>query len=162
MAWQPTQYVNPQESTTQLFDPREPPPPFAHPPSDAALTARITKLADYIARNGPQFLQLIRTKQADNPDYGFLHNGPGCDYYNWFLYCTVHKMDPKVNPVQQPLYSTGHHPSGAQHVVGSIQQPLYATSGAVRGGPRVWVLFFCWCTLSFVIVSCHDHHSLRP
>lgn len=149
MAWQPAHYV-PEPSNTQLFDPREPPPPFAQPPADAALAARITKLADYIARNGPQFLQLIRTKQASNPDYAFLDNGTGCDYYQWFLYCTVHKMDPHRNPVQQPLYNNtqpGNQPGQQPRVVGAVQQPLYATTSGgvwdVRGVQGCAGMYVC-------------------
>lgn len=113
--WQPVPY-QPTAHTPlpqPLFDPSQPPPPFAHPPPDAALVARITKLAEYIARNGPQFVDLIRTKQGDNPDYAFLRGGPGSDYYHWYLHCTVFKRDPSLPSMPNHPHPT-HYPMQQQ------------------------------------------------
>lgn len=62
-------------------------PTFTQPPPDSALSLRITKLAEYTARNGPAFEEQVRTKQAHNPEYSFLQGGEGSSFYQWCLFC---------------------------------------------------------------------------
>ena len=64
------------------------PPPFYVPaPPDGALEQRILKLADFAVRNGPNFVELMKQKQAGNPEYQFLTGGPGSDFWRWVLHC---------------------------------------------------------------------------
>ena len=72
----------------QFFSPWEGPPPFVQAPEDAGLRQRITKLAEFAKRNGPNFVDLIINKQQDNPEYGFLFGGEGSDYYRWGWVCS--------------------------------------------------------------------------
>lgn len=65
-----------------------PRPPFAPAPADPALAVRITKLAEYTARNGPAFEAQVRAKQAGSQEYTFLFGGEGTDFYRWCLFCS--------------------------------------------------------------------------
>lgn len=82
-----------------FFSPHEPPPSFAAPPADDALAQRISKLAQFAARNGPSFVDLMRTKQAGNAEYAFLNSGVGSGYWRWILYCTLYNL-----PVGKPCH----------------------------------------------------------
>jgi len=46
-------------------------------PEDPELRKRIEKLAEYCVKNGPEFEQMMRSKQEDNPQYHFLFGGRG-------------------------------------------------------------------------------------
>lgn len=59
----------------------EPTPTFCSAPQDPALTQRISKLAEFARRNGPHFVELLKNKQKDNPEYSFLFGGEGSEYY---------------------------------------------------------------------------------
>jgi hypothetical protein len=83
-----------QGSPAPFFSPHEPPPEFASAPTDDALTQRISKLAQFASRNGPSFVDLMRTKQAGNPEYDFLNGGEGSAYWRWILYCTLYSLPP--------------------------------------------------------------------
>jgi len=51
------------------------------PPEDQELRTIIDKLAVFVARNGPDFEQMTKTKQKDNPKFEFLFGGRYFDYY---------------------------------------------------------------------------------
>ena len=94
----------------EFFDLREAVPLMARKPRNGTLGQRIEKVAEFAARNGPEFVQLIENKQHHNPDYQFLFGGEGHDYYryqnahfaglewfvSWVLYCLLagHSADP--------------------------------------------------------------------
>lgn len=48
---------------------------------DQELRTIIDKLAVFVARNGPDFEQMTKTKQKDNPKFEFLFGGRYFDYY---------------------------------------------------------------------------------
>lgn len=52
-----------------------------HSPEDYELRTIIDKLAVFVARNGPEFEQMTKTKQKDNPKFEFLFGGRHFDYY---------------------------------------------------------------------------------
>jgi len=58
-------------------------------PSAAGLSAdlrkRIEIMAEHIARNGPDFESTVRLKNAANPQFAFLYNGEGAEYYSEVL-----------------------------------------------------------------------------
>ncbi|XP_062101060.1 uncharacterized protein LOC133806979 [Humulus lupulus] len=115
-----------------------PPPPPAAPPSDPELHKRVDKLAEYAAKNGPEFEAMIREKQQDNPDYGFLFGGDGHGYYRYKLWLStrgpggsfnspfppssIHMMRPPPNPMLSPS-----HLSAPPPIMGGPQmhQPPY-------------------------------------
>jgi len=76
----------------QFFNAWDPVPAFVPVPEDTALEQRISKLAEFAAKNGPPFVDMIREKQANNAEYNFLSGGPGSDYFTWKLYCITYKV----------------------------------------------------------------------
>ena len=51
--------------------------------ADLELKNIIDKLANFVARNGPEFEQMTKQKQQDNPKFSFLFSG---EYYNYYQY----------------------------------------------------------------------------
>lgn len=51
--------------------------------SDIELRNIIDKLAQFVARNGPEFEEMTKNKQKDNPKFSFLFGG---EYYNYYKY----------------------------------------------------------------------------
>ncbi|XP_064626296.1 calcium homeostasis endoplasmic reticulum protein-like isoform X2 [Lineus longissimus] len=54
---------------------------LAKPPDDPDLKNIIDKLANFVARNGPEFEQMTKQKQKDNPRFSFLFGGEHFNYY---------------------------------------------------------------------------------
>lgn len=50
---------------------------------DNELRKIIDKLAQFVARNGPEFEQMTKNKQKDNPKFSFLFGG---EYFNYYQY----------------------------------------------------------------------------
>lgn len=50
---------------------------------DPEMTNIIDKLANFVARNGPEFEQMTKQKQRDNSKFGFLFGG---EYFNYYQY----------------------------------------------------------------------------
>ncbi|VDI67775.1 calcium homeostasis endoplasmic reticulum protein [Mytilus galloprovincialis] len=61
-------------------------------PDELELKNIIDKLASFVARNGPEFEQMTKQKQKDNPKFSFLFGG---EHYNYYKF--------KVNQQQQTL-----------------------------------------------------------
>ena len=53
------------------------------PPADQDLRNIIDKLAQFVARNGPEFEHMTKTKQKDNPKFSFLFGG---EFYHYYTY----------------------------------------------------------------------------
>ena len=51
--------------------------------SDQELKNIIDKLAQFVARNGPEFEQMTKSKQKDNPKFSFLFGGEFFNYYQF-------------------------------------------------------------------------------
>ena len=51
--------------------------------SDQETRNIIDKLANFVARNGPEFEQMTMTKQQRNPKFSFLFSGSHHAYYKW-------------------------------------------------------------------------------
>ncbi|XP_074109214.1 SR-related CTD associated factor 6 [Cotesia typhae] len=68
-------------------------------PSDIELRNIIDKLAQFVARNGPEFEQMTKNKQKDNPKFSFLFGG---EYFNYYQY--------KVTTEQAILKQKGINP----------------------------------------------------
>lgn len=56
---------------------------FPKAPDDPELKNIIDKLANFVARNGPEFEAMTKQKQKDNPKFSFLFSG---DYFNYYQY----------------------------------------------------------------------------
>ena len=55
------------------------------PPDDPELKNIIDKLASFVSRNGPEFENVTKEKQQDNPKFSFLFGGPNYNYYQYRL-----------------------------------------------------------------------------
>ncbi|XP_043910698.1 calcium homeostasis endoplasmic reticulum protein-like [Protopterus annectens] len=55
------------------------------PPDDQELRNVIDKLAQFVARNGPDFENMTMEKQKDNPKFSFLFGGEFYTYYKYKL-----------------------------------------------------------------------------
>ncbi|XP_022918336.2 calcium homeostasis endoplasmic reticulum protein [Onthophagus taurus] len=66
------------------------------PPQDTELRNIIDKLAQFVARNGPEFEQMTKNKQKGNPKFQFLYGG---EYYAYYQY--------KVNAEQTVIKQQG-------------------------------------------------------
>ncbi|XP_061389593.1 calcium homeostasis endoplasmic reticulum protein [Musca vetustissima] len=53
------------------------------PPRDASLRNIIDKLAEFVARNGPEFEMITKQKQQNNPKFEFLYGGEYAAYYQY-------------------------------------------------------------------------------
>ncbi|XP_072941000.1 calcium homeostasis endoplasmic reticulum protein isoform X1 [Epargyreus clarus] len=53
------------------------------PPQDQDLRNIIDKLAQFVARNGPEFEKMTKTKQKNNPKFSFLYGGEHFNYYQY-------------------------------------------------------------------------------
>ena len=100
------------------------------PPSDQDLRNIIDKLAQFVARNGPEFEHMTKTKQRDNPKFSFLYGG---EHYHYYTY--------KVNAEQAILRQRGPPPSpsaGPPQSGGAMYNrppPSFNTPPWNRGGP---------------------------
>ena len=104
---------------SQFFSPWDPPPPFAAEPADHKKAEVVQKLAQYAVKNGASFVELIKTKQQDNPEYRFLFGGENADYYLWVLYCSLHNL-----PWDQPLQPAPQPDPAATQYATQPQQPV--------------------------------------
>jgi hypothetical protein len=60
---------------------------------DLEVKNRIEKLANYVVRNGVEFEDVVRKKEAGNEKFGFLDNdGQHYIFYRWTLYCVHNKL----------------------------------------------------------------------
>ena len=53
------------------------------PPDDPEAKNIIDKLAQFVARNGPEFEKMTKTKQEGNPKFAFLFGGENYAYYDF-------------------------------------------------------------------------------
>jgi len=51
--------------------------------ADLELKNIIDKLANFVARNGPEFEHMTKQKQKDNPKFSFLFSGEHFNYYQF-------------------------------------------------------------------------------
>lgn len=72
--------------------------------ADIELRNIIDKLAEFVARNGPEFELMTKTKQKGNTKFAFLYGG---EYYNYYQY--------KVASKQQSCKFLGHARNWAAH-----------------------------------------------
>ncbi|KAI4500488.1 hypothetical protein M0802_004450 [Mischocyttarus mexicanus] len=70
-------------------------------PTDTELRNIIDKLAQFVARNGPEFEQMTKNKQKDNPKFGFLFGGEHFNYYQYKVTTEQAILKQKgINPMQ--------------------------------------------------------------
>ncbi|XP_043279146.1 calcium homeostasis endoplasmic reticulum protein [Venturia canescens] len=91
-------------------------------PGDIELRNIIDKLAQFVARNGPEFEQMTKNKQKDNPKFSFLFGGEHFNYYQYKVTTEqailkqkginpMQNADPRLNvSQQQQTTATGSQP----------------------------------------------------
>lgn len=70
-------------------------------PHDCQLANIIDKLAKFVARNGPEFEQMTKIKQKDNPQFCFLH--PNSEFFNYYQFKVMEERRNLSVMPQQPL-----------------------------------------------------------
>jgi hypothetical protein len=71
------------------------------PPQDGELLTRITKLAEYVTRNGVEFEEKVKAKEAGNENFAFLFGGPYALYYKWYLAAYRRNLTPEqINSIE--------------------------------------------------------------
>lgn len=122
----------------KLLEPWTGPPAFAPAPGDPKTRDLIALSAKYAVQNGPSFIDVIRDKQRDNPQYTFLTaGGQNHPFYKWVLYCILyrHPLDQPLQqqapaaPAQVPAPSVSMAPMPAE-VASGFNQVLDALSGS--------------------------------
>lgn len=73
--------------------------PFLRPP-DQELRNVIDKLAQFVARNGPEFEKMTMEKQKDNPKFSFLFGGEFYSYYKCKL--ALEQQQRESSPALRP------------------------------------------------------------
>ncbi|XP_063988928.1 calcium homeostasis endoplasmic reticulum protein isoform X1 [Diachasmimorpha longicaudata] len=111
-------------------------------PSDNELRKIIDKLAQFVARNGPEFEQMTKNKQKDNPKFSFLFGG---EYFNYYQYKVtteqailkqkeinpMQNADPRLNVSQQQQQVTGQPVAQLNNVTLNSQNNGLSQVGAV-------------------------------
>ncbi|XP_069162329.1 calcium homeostasis endoplasmic reticulum protein isoform X2 [Procambarus clarkii] len=105
------------------------------PPPDQELKNIIDKLAQFVARNGPEFEQMTKTKQKENPKFSFLFGG---EFFNYYQYKVTteqailkhrqarEQQQQQSQPSQQPsLHQPPPPPQGAFPGGGGFPGPNY-------------------------------------
>jgi G patch domain-containing protein 1 len=103
-------------------------------PPDAELVRRCDTLAAFVARNGPGFEALARQRQAKDPRFSFLFNGPGSEYYAWKKATLCNEAAPAPRPEQRsrPLTAVERgHMLGEEPLAPGQQAASTATAPAV-------------------------------
>jgi len=77
------------------------------PPDDIEMKNIIDKLAQFVARNGPEFERMTKSKQENNPRFAFLWGGPFFNYYTYKVTTEQtllrHKQNQQDNSGPRPL-----------------------------------------------------------
>ncbi|XP_026483002.1 calcium homeostasis endoplasmic reticulum protein-like [Ctenocephalides felis] len=108
---------------------------FPQPPSDNETRNIIDKLAQFVARNGPEFEIMTKSKQENNPKFAFLYGGEHFNYYQYKVaaeQALLKQQQPMfMGPQQQQQNPNVNQPPGN---IAGLQQWLAANISTVPGG----------------------------
>ncbi|XP_011058830.1 PREDICTED: calcium homeostasis endoplasmic reticulum protein [Acromyrmex echinatior] len=94
-------------------------------PADTELRNIIDKLAQFVARNGPEFEQMTKNKQKDNPKFGFLFGGEHFNYYQYKVTTEQAILKQKgINPMQNADPRLNVSQQQQQTAANAVSQPL--------------------------------------
>ncbi|XP_017860861.1 PREDICTED: calcium homeostasis endoplasmic reticulum protein isoform X4 [Drosophila arizonae] len=102
----------------------------AQPPRDASLRNIIDKLAEFVARNGPEFEAITKQKQQNNPKFEFLYGGEFANYYQFRVAAEQAMlkqqggMPSNTLYMQQPPPTHPHYAPQQQQQQQQPQQPM--------------------------------------
>ena len=97
------------------------------PPADQDLRNIIDKLAQFVARNGPEFENMTKNKQKNNPKFSFLFGGEHYHYYNYKVNAEQAILRQKNPPMPQTGGGGGGPPP--QHNFYSQPPPMNRPPG---------------------------------
>ncbi|XP_062130101.1 LOW QUALITY PROTEIN: calcium homeostasis endoplasmic reticulum protein [Drosophila sulfurigaster albostrigata] len=116
------------------------------PPRDASLRNIIDKLAEFVARNGPEFEAITKQKQQNNPKFEFLYGGEFANYYQYRVAAEQQMLKQQgagmpSGPLymQQPPPNHVHYAPQQQQQQQQQQQPQQQSSdGAMQQSQHLW------------------------
>lgn len=79
------------------------------PPPDTELRNIIDKLAQFVARNGPEFEQMTKNKQKGNPKFQFLYGGEFFNYYQYKVQAEQTAMTKPISADHTPIWQDPPH-----------------------------------------------------
>lgn len=82
---------------------------------DTGIRSIIDKLAEFVARNGPEFESITKAKQQGNPKFGFLFGGDYYQYYQWRV-----NSEQASKPYIHQVYKTNDYPLTVSYFTTSI------------------------------------------
>ncbi|XP_017494869.1 PREDICTED: calcium homeostasis endoplasmic reticulum protein-like [Rhagoletis zephyria] len=89
------------------------------PPRDSSLRNIIDKLAEFVARNGPEFEMITKQKQHGNPKFDFLYGGEFAGYYQYRVAAEQAYLKQQGTIPQ----SSTHHPQSVHHMQHPTSSP---------------------------------------
>ena len=92
-------------------------------PEDVEQRKIIDKLANFVARNGPKFEELTKSKQKDSPKFSFLFGGDDHEYYKW-------KVGLERAKVEAQKAAGGGDPQQQQQPPQQLQQQQQSSTSA--------------------------------
>ncbi|KAL4236438.1 hypothetical protein ACF0H5_004823 [Mactra antiquata] len=114
------------------------------PPDDPDLKNIIDKLANFVARNGPEFESMTKQKQQDNPKFSFLFGGEHYSYYQYkvqteqaIINVQNKKLHEQALQQQQIPPEAGINPNPQVTQLVPISQITSAAPGVVVPSPQV-------------------------
>ncbi|BFY99812.1 hypothetical protein BsWGS_02851 [Bradybaena similaris] len=90
---------------------------------DSEMKNIIDKLANFVARNGPQFEEMTKQKQKDNPKFAFLFGGEYYTYYKFRVASEIAQLNQKQHLEQQQQQQQQQQMQQQQQVL----QPMMPT-----------------------------------
>lgn len=109
------------------------------PPEDPDVKNIIDKLANFVARNGPEFENMTKQKQHDNPKFSFLFGGEHYCYYQYkvqteqaIINVQNKKIQEQAQQQQQPLVQPPPQPGPP---LGPISQLTSMAPGVIPPPP---------------------------
>uniref|UniRef100_A0A0K8URH6 Calcium homeostasis endoplasmic reticulum protein n=1 Tax=Bactrocera latifrons TaxID=174628 RepID=A0A0K8URH6_BACLA len=79
------------------------------PPRDSSLRNIIDKLAEFVARNGPEFEMITKQKQHGNPKFDFLYGGEYAGYYQYRVVAEQAFLKQQSGLPQSSQHTSVHH-----------------------------------------------------
>ncbi|OQV19325.1 hypothetical protein BV898_06562 [Hypsibius exemplaris] len=86
----------------------------AVPPGDTELRKIIETLAQYVAKNGTHFEDMVKNREMNNPQFFFLRGGDFNKYYEQCVAAERQRLGPQAAPLSNQQQQQQQQPNGAQ------------------------------------------------
>ncbi|XP_060593424.1 calcium homeostasis endoplasmic reticulum protein-like [Ruditapes philippinarum] len=104
------------------------------PPEEPELKNIIDKLANFVARNGPEFENMTKQKQQDNPKFSFLFGGEHYSYYQYKVQteqAIINVQNKKIQEQAQQQLQPLPQPPPQQPPLAAISQITSVAPGVI-------------------------------